>query len=440
MASDYRIIRADGTSIFLVNSSGTPTAGGSQAAAATTPLGIRSEYEPAAPEEDEGGGFAPVEETLPLFYLGTTGSGAATAIQLLNEQFTTRFNAPPVLYAQPNGGSVGYYELYRGRAQASSVSGTMRSPGEGATTVAIDLKVMRSPFAGASALTTAINAASFTNTHTGNVVTLGTLTGDMRYNGLPLNIRFDKPAAQSPTVLYLATVLSRTADTTSSTASGVTSTTTGTNFTVSGNIDLSALRARAGLKLRVMARLTTLTSPLKAQVKVTVAATGGGTLWVSPWITLGSNTTAQLIDLGGIGLDQLRYPLSNTSNVTIQATLRSSDGTSVTATLGYVEALLYYDFCKVESGTALAAAQRFQLLGAQNLSGNGWHPQTPETSMIVTTSDAPIRPVTLRQPLVRAFDGAGLYAAWADSGGAHTNTDTTTIKADVCSLWRSLRG
>jgi hypothetical protein len=171
-----------------------------------------------------------------------------------------------------------------------------------------------------------------------------------------------------------------------------------------------------------------------------VAAASGGTLWVSPWVTLGSNTTAQLIDLGGIGLDTLRYPLSNTSNCTIQGTLRSTDGTSVTATLGYVEALLYYDFCKVETGTALAASQRFQLLGAQNLAGGGWHPQIPETAMIVSTSDAPIRPVVLRQPLVRAFDGSSLYAAWVDANGAHTNTDTTTITASFAPLYRSLRG
>jgi hypothetical protein len=52
--------------------------------------------------------------------------------------------------------------------------------------------------------------------------------------------------------------------------------------------------------------------------------------------------------------------------------------------------------------------------------------------MIVTTADAPIRPVVLRQPLVRAFDGASLYAAWVDANGAHTNTDTTTITAQLC--------
>jgi hypothetical protein len=437
MASDYRLIRADGTTIYLVNSSGTPTAGGSPYAPASTPFGIMSEWVPTSAPDDDGD---PIEETIPLIYLGTSGSDALTAVQRLHEQFTARFNAPCVLYAQPNGGTAGYYELNSGKAQPAPISATKRGPGEGAANIAIDLAVRRSPYAAASALTSAINGTTFTNTHTGNVVTLGTLTGDMRYVGLPMTIRVDKPAAQSPVVLYLATVYSRTADATSSTASAVTSTTTGTNFTISGSIDVSALRTRAGLKLRVMARLTTLTSPSKAQVKVTVAAASGGTLWVSPWSTLGSNTTAQLVDLGGIDLAALRYPLSNTSNVTIQATLRSTDGTSVTATLGYVEALLYYDFCKVESGTALGASQRFQLLGAQNFNGNGWHPQIPETAMIVTTSDAPIRPVVLRQPLVRAFDGASLYAAWVDANGAHTNTDTTTITAQFAPLYRSLRG
>src|SRR5687768_16961280 len=112
MASDFRLIRADGNTVFLVNSSGSPTPGGSQAAAATTPFGIRSEWEPKAAESDGGfDAYPPVEETIPLIYLGTSGSGALNAVQLLNEQFTTRFNAPCILYAQPNGGSVGYYEV-----------------------------------------------------------------------------------------------------------------------------------------------------------------------------------------------------------------------------------------------------------------------------------------------------------------------------------------
>jgi hypothetical protein len=87
----------------------------------------------------------------------------------------------------PDGGTAGYYELYRGKAQPLVWSGTKRGPGEGAANIAIDLTLRRAPFAVDASLTTAINGTTFTNTHTGNVVTLGTLTGDMRYAGLPMN-------------------------------------------------------------------------------------------------------------------------------------------------------------------------------------------------------------------------------------------------------------
>lgn len=417
--------------LHLVNSSGAPVAGGDPASPATTCFAVRKDFmfKPGETEVD-----------LPFAVVGSSQSNAASRLRQLKRALkTATFSVPAPLAWQPEGASEAVYtEIYAGDVE--------ELPGEGIEAVAggydIEgvLRLTRHPYFGAGALDTLISAATFTNTHTGNVVSLGAISGDEDYAGEPLNIRVDKPAAQSPVVLYLATVYSRAVDTTSSTLGPITSTTTGSTFTISGNIDLSALRTRAGLKLRVLARLTTLTAPSKAQVKVTVSAASGGALWTSPWVTLGSNTTAQLVDLGGIDLAQLRYPLSNTSNVTIQGTLRSTDGTSVTATLGYVEALLYYDFCKVESGTALAASQRFQLLGAQNLSGGGWLPQVPETAMIVTTADAPIRPVTLRQPLVKGYAGAALYAAWLDANGAHTNTDTTTITVQLAPLFRTLRG
>lgn len=414
--------------VHLTNSTGAPVAGGDPAAAATTCFAVR-----------EGWMFTPgaTEEEIPIAIVGTSQANAASRLRQLKRALkTASFSAPAAIVWTPEGGATLYGECYGGDVE--ELPGEGIGPAAGGYDLEGMIRLTRAPVFGAAVLETLINGATFTNTHTGNVVTLGALSGDLDYLGQPLNIRFDKPVAQSPTVLYLASVYSRAADTTSSTASGVTSTTTGTNFTISGSIDLSAIRTRAGLKIRVLARLTTLTNPSKAQVKVTASASGGGTLWVSPWVTLGSNATAQLIDLGGIGLDQLRYPLSNTSNVTLQCTLRSTDGTSVTATLGYVEALLYYDFCKVESGTALAASQRFQLLGAQNLSAGGWLPQEQATAMIVSTSDAPIRPVVLRQPLVRAFSGASFYAAWCDAGGAHTSTDTTTITVTHAPLYETL--
>lgn len=415
--------------VHLVNSNYAPTAGGDPAAAATTCFSVR-----------DGWTFRPgeIEEEIPIAILGTSQANAASHLRQLKRALkTATFSAPAAIVWTPEGGATLYGECYGGSVE--ELPGEGIGPAAGGYDLEGAIRLTRAPIFGAGALETLINGATFTNTHTGNAITLGALSGDLDYLGQPLNIRFDKPAAQSPTVLYLSTIYSRTADTTSSTLNAITSTTTGSDFTISGSVDASTLRTRAGLKLRVLARLTTLTNPSVAQVKVTVRASGGGVLWTNHvWVTLGSNTTAQLVDFGGIGLDQLRYSLSNTSNITIQVSLRSATGTAVTATLGYVEALLYYDFAKVESGTALAASQRFQLLGAQNLSAGGWLPQRQETAMIVSTADAPIRPVVLRQPLVRAFSGASLYAAWVDANGAHTNTDTTTITATHAPLYETL--
>lgn len=436
MASDVRLTRADGVTIFLVNSSGSPTIGGDPGTAATTPFGVRSEWMPAPGEGDE------VEEVLPLIYLGTTTTGVQAAVSLLNEQFSTEYSAPAVLSVLPNGAlQPTYYEVYDGLARALMFGGTERSPAEGATSVWVDLKIRRSPLGGAPSLTTLLGSTSFTNKHTGNVFSLGTFPGDLQRAGQPLNITIAKPASQAAYTVFLATVHARTPATINSTLSGVTNTTTGSNFTASGSVDASILRARRILKLRVMARVKTLTNPTAGQIKVTVSAAGGSVLWApATWHTLGANTSGQLIDLGGIGLDQLRYPLSNTTNITVQIALRSISGTAVTATLDYIECLFYYDFCRVESSAGLASGQRYQLLGAQNLSGGPWLPVVPEQAKIVTTADALIGEATIKQPLVRAYAGASLYAGWVDSGGAHTDTDTAAISAGVAVLYRGLRG
>ena len=115
---------------------------------------------------------------------------------------------------------------------------------------------------------------------------------------------------------------------------------------------MSALRTRAGLKLRVVGRLTTLTSPSNAQVRATVQTASGATLAVLPWVQLGSDTSAQFVDFGATTLDALRVPLSNTTSVIILGEIRSLSG-SVTATLSYIEALLYYWVIRMDAEQAL---------------------------------------------------------------------------------------
>lgn len=457
MASDYRII-SPATTLYLVNSSGTPTAGGAATAANTTPWAIRSDWVLAAPEPDTvyGGGaplvsgaslrqltYPNVTETVTLAYLGTSADGAADAMTLLSNQFATLASAPAALYAKPNGATnATYYAIYSAQVQPRAWPSTERSPGEGAyKELLVDLTITRSYAGGAASLATLINAVTFGNTGTGspnNVTTLGALTGDLQGEGQPLNIQMATPSAGTASYVYLASVYSRTYQAIAS--SVTTSSTTGANFTASTAIDVSALRTRAGLRLRTMARLTTLTAPSKAEVRVTVQTTAGNTLWVGAWVGLDTNTTAQIVDLRCTSLDAERYPISNTANVLLQCAIRSTDGTSVTATLGYIEALLYYDFCTLEASGGLGASQRYQLLGAQNFVG-GWLPSVPPLAVVTDTSDVLVKPAVYKGTPPLARTGASLYVAWASAGHAHTTTETAAITVTHAPLWRAgLRG
>jgi hypothetical protein len=126
--------------------------------------------------------------------------------------------------------------------------------------------------------------------------------------------------------------------------------------------------------------------------------------------------------------------------VILQVAIRSTDGTSVTATLGYLEALLVYDFAQVEAASGLGASQRYQCLAAQNLSGGGWLPLIPAQASVRDSSDVLIKTAVIYGTLPRAYSGASLWVAWRESDGGHTNTDTATISISHCPLYRSLRG
>lgn len=240
--------------------------------------------------------------------------------------------------------------------------------------------------------------------------------------------------------MFLASIASRTYQSINS-AQTTTNTSTGANFTASTAIDVSTLRTRRNVRLRVFARLKTLTAPAKQQVRLTVQTASGSTLWQGSWQSLpGSNTTAQLIDLQGSTLDALRTPLSGASSVILQAALRSTDGTSVTATLDYVEALVAYDVAIVEASGGLSTSQRYQCLAAQNLSGGGWLPLVPAQAAVCDSSDVIVKPAVIKGTLPRAFAGASLWVAWRESDGGHTDTDTSTVSISHAPLYRSLRG
>lgn len=451
MSSDYRLIRG-ATTIYLNNSTGAAVPGGNLGAPTTTPLMVVADWAPetAEPQVIVGNAdgalidldYAPIKETITLLAVGSSSNNLFAIERAVRQMFRGRADQPCVLLAQPDGAANPVSYLIASAKVQLTPAENSDSPGEGAPICYLKLAIVRSAHGGASALATLASAVTVSNQGTGatpNLISLGALAGDRAYEGQPLNITVTKPTSQSAQQLLLASVASRTFETITSAVT--TSSASGVTFTAGSSISMAALRTTPKLKLHIVARVKTLTNPANAQLQARVLTPGSvATLWAGPWVSLGSNTTAQLVDLSETGLDMLRVPIAGTPNVIIQIAIRSISG-SVTVTLDYVEALLAYDVCLVDSGGAgLGASQRYELAGAQNLAGGPWLPLVPESALICDGSGNPLKTARILGTLPRAYVGAALYVAWIDTNGAHTNTDTTTVTIQHAPLYASLRG
>src|SRR4029077_9161587 len=183
-----------------------------------------------------------------------------------------------------------------------------------------------------------------------------------------------------------------------------TSSTTGQVYSSSpSSVTLTGLLTGAALKLRVIGRLASTSNPTKAQMRVTVVTTN----FASQWITLYNSTSAQIVDFGTIDIAPLKTPLASTLTAAVSAYIRSSDGSSVTANLDYLETLLYYDIARVESAS-LTASQHTQIIGAnQAVSGGPWlFASPPVTQQVVSASFLPLGYKFTRGTFPRAFSGA----------------------------------
>jgi hypothetical protein len=444
--------------IYLNNTSGVVVNGGDPTVGGATPFSVYEGWTPTPAERSlvwQGGAplgsavalsyasYAPiVEEEVPIGLAGTSSNNAWWALQQLKRQLRAASRLAPIAWRfRPTGALLDTYaEVYGGDVVEAAREGV--GPMEGGWQIEATIKLARSGFFGSASLETLISAASAGNRGSGspsNLIALATLSqGDLVNEGQPLNLQIAKPASQAAATLYLATAHSRTAQTIAS--AKTTTSTTGTAFTSGSAIDVSAMRTRPGLAVRAFARLTTLTNPTKAQLQLTLQSPGGGTLWTGAWITLGSNTSAQLVDLLGTTLDAVRIPGSGALQVVPVATIRSTDGTSVTATLSTIDVVLAYTAGYLDGGAGLAAGQSYLVHAAQNFNGGGWLPLPAPIASVVDGTGQLVRRVAVRGDAPLAISGASLYIAWIDSGGAHTDTDTTTITAQQAPLYHTLRG
>ncbi len=459
MASDYRII-ANGTTIYLNNSNGVPTSGGSAQGPSTTPWMLRSPewtVHASVPETLFTGGppfrngsspvsaaYPNVTETIPLVLNGGTHDTLVARLQQLRQltRMTPVFSQP-ILYAQPSGATNPvYFEILAVSCQERAADGG-ESPGEGATFIHVDLTITHSALGGVlSAGETLLNAVAYTNTGTGtpdNIAPYNTGSGDLIYEGGPLNIKIAS-VSDFPDRFILASVLNRACDVTAGLpGTYATSSTTGAFATVS-SFTTTAFYTRPRLKLRILMRFSAVSA--NAQVRLGWQLTGGSPIsFPTDWIT--PPASACLVD-AGIG------PVPDVGHASRQAGLitfpylyiRSTNGASASVTLSYFEYLLYYDFCTLQLSSQMThtPAGDYVLLDSfAETFGAVALPHTTPSAAIYTSTDNPGSTAIIRGRIPRYFSGASLYAAWAGLG-VHSTTATATITATHAPLYQTLRG
>jgi hypothetical protein len=390
--------------------------------------------------------YGNVVETIPIQMYATSHDNAVKLLQQLRQILNTAlYSVPCILAVQPDGASnVVYYDIYGADVQEDAKfindeSQPFQSPqSKGVLRTLITLR--RSPFGGASSLSTLVNGTTFTNDGSSNNASLGSPTGDLVYEGQPMNIKIAEIATFTGRNFYLATYDTHTKTTVTSAVTS-SSTTTGDPFTTSTlNIDNVITNYR--LKLRVMARFKTLTNPDKMQFRCTVQTELGGlNIGVSNWIGPNGSWSTPFLDFGAFVVDVLRTPIPTTANVKQLIQVRSTDGTSVTATLDYNEILLYYDFARFTSTTATGSTTYYQqVLSARQVTSGGWLPIIPRGYTADAASDRVVEGGVIRGTAPRAYNSARLLVAWTTIDDNHTATLTATVTAKMAPLYRTLRG
>jgi len=300
----------------------------------------------------------------------------------------------------------------------------------------------RTAFFGTASLTTLFTNTTFTNNGASNTASLGATAGDLLYEGQPLNLKIDGPAASVTGVnkIWLSTCKSRAKTTHTLTAS----TTTSTSAAASGTITATSLLTNNGINLAVFFRFSSITAGNKALIKIDVAV--GGTAATSAWQTPPVTSGTTMMYMGMFNLARLRVPIATSIPLTYVVSLKSIDGTSVGYTLDYSESVFAYTVAEVTgrgsvagygNGSAVLYSTR-----AQNLNGTAWLPvQTPIAYSATSGDDTlPDNLETVRGVLPLAYSGASLWAAWIDGTNNHTSTDTLRITANHLPLYRTLRG
>lgn len=456
MALAVQII-GNGTTWHLNNTSGAPTSGGAATAAATSPFQVVDDswtiqaaqpqtlYSGSPPLRNGSGlilrSWDNVTESFTLVCVGGTADTTASLIRTLTQLLNTALYATPcVLGIQPSGAtSMMYTEVYSAVVQPTT--SYLVNPVRGSSTVTLQITITRSPFfARLSAGETLINAATFTNTGTGannNTQAYSAGAGDLIYEGQPLNIKLT-PLVGFPSQFYLASVASRAYATTSAGTSTSASTTFG-NLGPPTTSSVAALLTGRGLKVRVLARFSAMSTNTELQLYYGV---GTNASQLSRPVRPGVNV-AVLVDLGMISVPaRLLASLTSGDNISITPRARSIDGLAISATLSYLEILLYYDFSIFATGNPAGVSGGNFIYVDSYVEKSSYPalPRSPVTAWHYSAASVLSDQLSIRGTPPRYFSGASLYTAWFFPGTAHSTTATSTVTVTHAPLYLTARG
>lgn len=389
-----------------------------------------------------------VVEQIMIYARANTPDNASVLLRLLRKILNTGLSQPCILRVLPDGmTNPTFFEIYHADVQEDAA---FMNDEAGMGFVRIRVTWTREPHGGGSSSTTLINAQTIENDGTGtpdNIISLGSPAGELLWSeGGLLNLQL-KDASTDLYNVWMATVVS----TSYNSISQARTTTTSTDFVTSPWTTVTiptTARNHRNLKMRIVGRFTTFTNLSKAQIQVVVwdISTSSTVLYASPKISP-LNSTASFIDFGAVSLEFFQRQVSYTPSCKVQIILWSTDGTSVTATLDYFEALFYFDFCRIGPVTGGVNAVNYLYVEQFNsIAGGGIHRTArPSAYCRRVTGDNILQDCIVRGRLPRAreYDGGSvvsLWFAWTNSSDQHDKADQLALTVEQGSIFYSFRG
>ena len=382
-----------------------------------------------------------VTEQVGIQLYASTYDNAVALLRLLRQVLNTAlFDAPCILAVQPpNATNIVYSEILYADV-AETISYQKERP-SGKSIFRAVITWVRS-IGSAGALTTLINGVTVQNRSSGSpddVESLGTPVGDLINEGQPLNVQV-APASSSDIsqTTYLATVYERV----NVSAAESKTTTTNTNYTAV-TVTVTNARNRGPLKLRILARFDTFTAASKIRLTVNIDY-GNGSFTLKTLVTQkplpSSSATSTLMDFGYVDVTPIRSILASSLTIRVRITLNSSDGTSVTARLDYIETLLYYTFATITGSIDSASTLVCEAANDYNVNSIIVPNSVPRV-YVAKTSDGSIHTsLPWRGTLPRAISGASLWLACLAGGDvSHDTGDTAVLTAKHLIMAHTLR-